>query len=91
MCYVLYCPHCISQQRYPIAIDNISINNQTVDLLLYTSLQQGKGPTANSIAILSYSIVRLHLDVTTENKMDSKKEKSDEIACLQKANTTILT
>jgi len=80
-----------SASRYPIAIDNISINNQNRSLFLYTSVQQGKDPTANSIAILPYSIVQLHLDVTIENKMDSKKGKNDEIACLQKANTTIPT
>jgi hypothetical protein len=87
----MYCPHCFSQQRYPIAIDNISINNQTVSLFLYASIQQGKSPTASYTAILPYSIVQLHLDVSIEIKWIVKNWKNDEIVCLQKANTTIPT
>jgi hypothetical protein len=85
------CPHCISQQRYPIAIDNISINNQNRSWFLYTSLQHENSPRANSIVILIYSTVQLHLDVSIKIEWTIKEGKNVEIACLQKANTTIPT
>src|SRR5215210_4931246 len=79
-----YCPHCISQLRYPIAIDIKSIINQTIKPLACscTSAFNGKKPMSKLYCHLTYSIVHLHLDVTTENKMDSKKGKNYEIASL---------
>ena len=68
----MYCPHCISHQRYAIATDNISTNNQnSLDLFLYTSLQHEKNPRANSIAILIYSTDTIAFRCQYRNRMDN--------------------
>jgi hypothetical protein len=72
----MHCPRCISQQRYPIAIDNISINNQTIKLLACSCALVFNRKKPKSKLYCPYSTVQLHLDVTAENKMDNvKKEK----------------
>ena len=58
--WAMYCQHCISQQRYAIAIDiyQLTIKQSRHRLVLVHSSSLGKEPRANSIAILTCSRVQ---------------------------------